>query len=197
MLSTKKQQENSRYFSYPHDGWQDLFIGFGILLAGLFIKSEMVWMAAIFIPVFLPSWQKARNRFLDRRIGDTEFTPKQQAQSQKAVLTTMIMLGLLVFAGLAVFFIFTMTSSAVNAWMRQYFLIVLGAIFGGVWIYSAIFLKIKRFYLYGLLTFALLAASQFVNMEFWLALSILGAMITIFGTVILIRFIQDHPILED
>ena len=196
MFSTRKQQENAQYITYYKDGWQDLFIGFGILLAGLFIKTEMAWMPAIFIPIFLPGWQKARNRFLNRRIGSTEFSSHQQIRSQKAIYSTMILLGLLVLVGLAVFYVFATTSSTVNAWLRQYFLIVLGCIFGGSWVYAANMLKLNRFYLYGLLTTVLLAASQFINIDFWQTLTTLGALITVCGSVVLIRFLQEHPIME-
>jgi hypothetical protein len=185
-----------RYFVYHQDGWQDLFIGLAILMAGAFIIGDLSWMPAIFIPVLLPAGQNARKRFLDRRLDLQDLPIRQASDGQKAIYSTTIVLGLLVLAGVGAFFIFAQTSSQALTWMRQYFMLVLGTLFGSVWLYFAYLLRLPRFGLYGLLTFILLAGVQYTGLSFGLALIALGAAIALVGLFILIRFMQQHPVLN-
>lgn len=189
---TSNKIEN-RISTYHNDGLMDLFIGFAIFFAGLFLWTEMVWMAAIFIPVFLPSFQAARKRFLEPRIGKLPQSSQQQAQNQKALHWVTLLLGVLFLAGIGMFFAYGVMSGPLNDWLRNYFLLVIGAIFASVWLFAAAMLKINRFYLYGAFTFSTLAAAQFTLLPFWVALAILGGLIILVGTIILIRFMLQHP----
>jgi hypothetical protein len=193
-LTTNKLE--NKYTLYHKDGLMDIFIGLGVIFAGLFIWTELVWMAAIFIPVFLPSFQAARKRFLQTRIGELEDNQQQVAQAQKLILSITLLLGLLFLAGIGVFLAFDFMSGAVSEWLRQYFLLILGAIFGGVWVFAGWMLKIMRFYLYGAFTFVFLGVAQFLVLPFWLALVMLGGMIVLVGLMVLIRFCQQYPITE-
>lgn len=182
--------------SYHKDGLMDIFIGLGILFAGLFLWTGMVWMAAIFVPIFLPSFQAARKRFVERRIGDLGVDSQQQAQSQKMMFSIILLLGVLMLAGVGMFFTFGLLSGPVSEWLRQYFLLAIGLIFAGVWIFAGAMLKINRFYLYAFLTFAALAIAQFTALPFWLGLIILGGAVALVGLLVLIRFLQQHPLVE-
>lgn len=187
---------DNRIFSHYDDGLMDLFIGFAIFFAGLFLWTEMVWMAAIFIPVFLPSFQAARKRFLEPRIGELPQSSQQQAQNQKILLSVTLLLGVLLLGGIGMFFAFGFMTGSFNDWLRQYFLLILGSVFASVWLFAAAMLKIKRFYLYAVFTFATLAAAQFTALPFWIVLAILGGLIVLSGIIILIRFIQQNPIID-
>jgi hypothetical protein len=196
MLSTQSEKMDPRYFVYHRDGWQDLFIGLGILMAGAFVFGDLAWMPAIFIPVLLPTWQAARKRFLDRRLNPEEIPPQDAARGKQAIFYTTILLGLLVLAGLGAFFLFARTSNQGMTWMRQYFMLLLGGLFGGTWLYFAFTLRLPRFGFYGLLTFGILTAVQFTGLHFGLALITLGAAILLTGLFVLVRFMQEHPVLE-
>lgn len=196
MLSTQSERMDPRYTAYHRDGWQDLFIGMGILMAGAFVFGDLAWMPAIFIPVLLLPMQAARKRFLDRRLDPDELSPDQGAMGQQVILTTSLLLGLLVLAGLGAFYLFTRASDPTLAWMRQYFMLVLGVLFGSVWVLFAWLLRLPRFGFYGLLTCALLVGVQYTGLHFGLALIALGATILVTGLFILLRFIQEHPVLE-
>lgn len=196
MLSTQSERMDPRYFAYHRDGWQDLFIGMGILMAGAFIFGDLAWMPAIFIPVLLPSCQASRKRFLDRRLDPQELQPNHGARGQRAILTTSVLLGLLVLAGFGAFYLFAQSSNSDLAWMRQYIMLLLGGLFGGMWLLFAWLLHLPRFGLYGLLTLGLLVAVQFSGLHFGLALIALGSAILLTGLFILLRFIREHPVLE-
>jgi hypothetical protein len=194
MSTLTSNDTKSRYIFYHKDGLLDLFIGFAIFFAGLFLWTEMVWMAGIFIPVFLPSFQSARQRFLQPRIDKPSYSPRQQAQTQKLFFfMALLSLGMLL-AGIGMLFVFGLMSGSANDWIRQYFLFTIGIIFAGAWIFAGAMLKINRFYLYAAFTFGTLSFAQFTVLPFWVALAILGGSICLVGLMVLIRFVQLYPI---
>ncbi len=194
MSTSKFKYTKNRIFLSHNDGLIDLFIGFAILFAGLFLWTEMVWMAGIFVPVLLPSFQAAQKRFLEPRIGELSQNYQQQVQSQKVVFSITLLLGVLLLGGVGMFFAFGFTTGPFNNWLRQYFLLIIGVIFSSVWLFAAAMQKINRFYLYAAFTFMALATAQFTALPFWIALVVLGGLIASVGLLILIRFIEQHPV---
>jgi hypothetical protein len=193
MSTITSNKIDNQLVSYYEDGLMDLFIGFAIFFAGLFLWVEMVWMAGIFIPVLLPSFQAARKRFLEPRIGELPHNSQQQVQAQRILLMTTLLLGVFLLAGIGMFYAYGELSGPLNDWLRPNFLLVLGIIFACVWLLAAAMLKINRFYVYAVFTFAALALSQYTAFPFWTALVILGGVIILSGVILLIRFIQQHP----
>jgi hypothetical protein len=191
-LTTNKL--NNRYVFYHKDGLMDLFIGLAIFFAGLFLWTEMVWMAGIFIPVFLPSLQTARKRFLQTRIGNLDRNPRQQAQTQNVLLYATLVLGGLLLALIGILFAFGFMSGLVNEWLRQYFLLMIGIIFTCMWIFAGAMLRIMRFYLYAAFTFGALSLAQLAVIPFWMSLTALGGLIGIVGLIVLIQFMIQHPV---
>jgi len=184
----------SRYILYHKDGLLDLFIGFAIFFAGLSLWTEMVWMAGIFIPVFLPSFQAARKRFLQSRISKPSYSLQQQAQTQKLFFfMALFSLGLLL-AGIGMLFAFGLMSGPVNDWLRQYFLFAIGILFAGVWIFAGAMLKVNRFYLYAVFTFISLGIAQYTGFPLWIALTTLGGLICLVGLIVFVRFLQLQPV---
>ena len=121
---------------------------------------------------------------------------KQQVQNQKVLLYATLLLGILLLGGIGVFFVFDLLSGPVSEWIRQYFLLAIGMIFASVWTFAGAMLRIQRFYLYAVFTLLALAAAQFTALPFWLALATLGGMVAFVGLLVLIRFLQQHPIKE-
>ena len=156
--------------------------------------TEMIWMAGIFIPVLLPSFQVARKRFLEPRIGSLPIDPRQQAQAQKILLITTLLLGVLFLAGIGMFYAYGELSGPLNNWLRPNFLLVLGIVFAGMWLFAGVMLKLNRFYLYALFTFGSLALAQFTALPLWTAFVILGGLIILAGSIMLLRFLRQHPV---
>ena len=195
-MVTMSRNKEHRYAPYHKDGLVDIFIGLGIIFAGLFLWKDLVWLAAISIPVFWPSFQAARVRLLQSRIGKLEYNSQQEAQAQKFVFSATLVLGLLFLAGIGMFFAFDFMSGMLNDLLRRYFLVVLGMIFGSVWVLAGAMLKIARFHLHGVFTFAVLCIAQFAALPFWLALIAVGGLIMFSGFLILIRFLRENPKIE-
>ena len=185
---------NAPLIAYQEDGLVDIFIGLGIFCAGLFIRTELAWMVAIFVPTFLPAFQAARKRYLKPRMNESDHGTQQQVQSQKNVLFITFMLGLLLFAGLAMFYGFGMLTGPVNDWIRHYFLLILGGVFASVWGLAAIIMKQRRYFLHALATLVPMVVAHYTNLPFWMALSLIGGLILLVGLGVFIHFLQTNPI---
>jgi hypothetical protein len=196
-MNNTKLETDRRYFLEYRDGMVDIFIGLGILFAGLFLVSDMPWMAGIFIPLFLPSWKAARERLHRRRSLLLENDPFSRAQGQKVLLSITLLIGTLVLVGIGALLAPGLLSVPAMEWLRAYFLVGLGGIFAIVWAIAALVLKVSRFNLYAIFTFVLLAMAQFTNLPFWASLAIAGGSIMLAGMVVLLRFIQEHPLLGE
>ena len=191
-LATKKAENDFTF--YQNDGLVDIYIGLGILFAGIFLWAEKFWMAGIFIPVLLPSFQVIRKQVLEPRIGFSFPTSTQQANNHKVNQHLKLLLGILVVFGISILFVFIFLSLSEIDWFRRNYLLVIGMIFSSTWIIAGVMLNIWRYYLYGVLSFVAMVAAQFANLPFWIALAILGGMIAFIGVLILIRFLQQNPI---
>ncbi|MFC1996434.1 hypothetical protein ACFLXI_02355 [Chloroflexota bacterium] len=196
MSTLASNKSESQYVLYNKDGLLDIFIGLGIFFAGLFLWTEMVWMAGVFIPIFLPSFKAARKRFLLSRIGSLDQDQQQQGQAQKLIFSGALLLGVILLVGIGLFFAFGFMSGAVNEWLRQYFLLIIGIIFATVWVFAGVLLRINRYYLYAVFTIIAMFVAQFTAIPFWSTLAVLGGLITLVGLFILIRFLQQNPAMK-
>jgi uncharacterized membrane protein YqgA involved in biofilm formation len=195
MVTAKREMDNRTSLNH-NDGLVDIFVGFSILVGGLYIWADMVWMAGVFIPVFLPGWKAARQRLNRRRGGELVQDSFVQAQSQKVFLYITLLMGVLLLGGLGLFFAFAFMSGTAVEWLRSYFLLILGAIFASVWGIAALMLRANRFFLYALFTFLPLAIAQYTTLPFWAALTITGGLVLLFGLGVYLNFLQEHPIIE-
>lgn len=195
MSTISARETNNPYASYYKDGLTDVFLGFALMFVGLFIWLDTVWMGAIFIPVFLPSFQAARKRFLAPRLGDLGAEPQVSAKNQKATLMLTLLLGLLMLAGVGTFFLFNV-SEAFSTWMQSYFLLILGGVCASMWVMAAVMLKLKHFYLHAVVTFVAFSAVQLTVLPFGAAFLILGGGVALVGLLIVIRFMQQYPVMD-
>lgn len=190
MINHLSMKSEKPFSSFSEDGMVDIFIGLGIFFAGCFLWAEMVWMIAILIPAFLPSFQSIRKRFLEPRIGNLVSNINQYVINQKITLYVSLIMGILVLIGFWVFFTFELGSFPV---IRQNILLVLGMIFAGLWIFAGTMLKILRFFLYAALTLVVMVAAQYEIIPFWVTFVILGWGIAIAGLLVLIKFLKQYP----
>jgi len=195
-MSGVSQEFENKFLLYPKDGLVDIFIGVGIMVAGLFMWAEMPWIVGAFIPILLPPFKKSRAQFLYRRIGNLRDEYYGQTQQQKALGYITVLMGALVLVGIGIFFAFSKISGEVNEWLPSNFQLVLGGIFCNVWVVCGVILKRHRFHVYGLLTFTLLASNQLTLFPFWIALVALGGIIALAGLVILLKIHHNYPIVN-
>lgn len=193
-MTTVTDYELSRkYFFYHKDGLLDIFAGLGILLAGAGMLAGMFWLAGAWVAVFVPTWVSARKSITYRRASDVEEVPEQNSRYS---LPFALFMGVLILFAL-VGFTFLMWFDAFPAFrelLSNSLLLVIGA---GMALFLAIVaasMRLPRYYAYAGLAVLVFAAGQVLGWEFWVPLMVVGGLIALLGMLILIRFIQQHPI---
>ncbi len=196
-----KLQDNERlrsfYMAYVDDGILDIFVGWIFFFAGLMILTDMIWLAGIYVALFIPVMWSAKEHITIPRLGRDELLAisRQKAfNSKTAAIVGLVLLG--VISALATF---TGLGYLAASNVRQVILVVAAGLIGAVllagFVTAARNYQAPRWYIYGALLafFALLAYLFSIGLP-WL-LMVLGAVISLTGTFYLARFIRDHAIL--
>lgn len=192
---SSKEREQGAYASHM-DGLLDLLVGLAVALGGL--SMLLYWdvpFAAVWLVVWLPVWMSARKSIAARRMADVEASKEQYASMMRAGAFVVGILIVAVFAGMAV--LWGRSSGSVPAWflagLREYLMVVLG-LFGVLVIAVAGWLSgLNRLYAYAALTAVVFAGGYLLNAPIALAVTVVGSIITLWGAVMLIRFVRTHP----
>ena len=91
----------SLYMAYVDDGILDIIVGWIIFLAGLMLFTEMVWMAGVYVAIFIPVLWSAKEQITIPRLRKEELRPISSQKSFNA--TTAVILCLVLMAVLGVF----------------------------------------------------------------------------------------------
>ena len=186
-----KNIEKTTFISYHEDGLVDIGLGFVVLMFGITIFADIFWIGAMAAVLYLPFYTLAKRSITDPRIGYVKFGPHS-----KSALSIMIflLLGITFFATGFTFFIwFDIIPSSVFEFIELNFLIILAIIGGLICTFMAFTSKIKRFYLYSVIIFAVFSVSQLLLIPLNFSLIFLGCIILLVGFITLILFIRRYP----
>jgi hypothetical protein len=189
-----KNLERKAYLSYHQDGILDFFIGFNILLFGLWILADMVYLAGAFVAISTPIYAQMKKQITIPRLGYVKFAPSRTAKSQKTIL-------LLVIAGFLAFipgvFLFVTTDMGIQApiqFLIDYGMIVIG-VAGMVLITAVAYLtELRRLNAYAVLFLVLFMSGHFLSYPFAYYLIALGTAILVSGAYMLINFQRRYPL---
>jgi hypothetical protein len=189
-----KNLERKAYLSYHQDGILDFFIGFNILLFGLWILADMVYLAGAFVAISTPIYAQMKKQITMPRLGYVKFAPSRTAKSQKTIL-------LLVIAGFLAFipgvFLFVTTDMGIQApiqFLIDYGMIVIG-VAGMVLITAVAYLtELRRLNAYAVLFLVLFMSGHFLSYPFAYYLIALGTTILVSGAYLLINFQRRYPL---
>jgi len=198
-MNNKNQTPGMQISQIAHfhkDGLIDIFAGLSIALYGAAIFADMIWMGGVSVAIFLPLWISSRQSITFRRVSHLEATNAQKARIQQLLSMSMLLLGVFALAGVFALRSFEYLNGPNGAWLRENFLLILGAIFAIFWVATGLVLSQPRMHFYGLLTLLAMAAGRFEWIEFPWALLILGGLVTLGGGLTLIRFLQAYPLPE-
>jgi len=82
-----------------------------------------------------------------------------------------------------------------GAWIQRYHMIPLSAmLFGLPALAAAIFLGLRRFYLYVFLAVSLPAIGAWLNIETYIPIVTTGLIILVFGVILLTNFLKKYPL---
>lgn len=189
-----KNLERKAYLSYHEDGILDLFIGFNILLFGLCIFADMVYLAGAFAAISTPIYAQMKKQITIPRLGYVKFAPSRMAKSQKTILLLVIAGFLAFIPGVLLFITTDMGIQAPIQFLIDYGMIVIG-VTGMVLITTVAYLtELRRLNAYGILFLVLFVAGQFLSFPFAYYLIALATIILVSGAYLLIRFQQAYPL---
>jgi hypothetical protein len=174
------------YMSYFQDGLWDILLGIFLIGWGLMVTFDFVAVMGGFWLVFYMFVLGLKRWLVYPRAGYIKI-PEARRQQIK-----MVLLGSVVFlAGVAMIPIFIIDSRP--AWFSEYFMLILGGMFTLVIIFLAVWWQVYRWYAYAAMVLLTFMSHQWLDTELNLSFFVPGGIVTVFGLVLLIRFIRKYP----
>jgi hypothetical protein len=195
-MSTSKEFDALKlkvYLAYHRDGILDLVVGTILLGFSIFMPTGNVVFLAVG-PIFATQYVLMKQRITIPRFGYVRFVSERKAMTQSWIL-----LGVGVFVTFVVFvlniFLSNRPSSPeMQAWIQQYHMVPLSTLlFGLPALFAAVFLGLKRFYLYALLTVSLPILGAWLNIETFIPILVTGLVILAYGIGLLSSFMKQYP----
>ena len=196
-----KLQNNKRlrslYMAYVDDGILDIFVGWIIFFAGLMLFTEMVWMAGVYVAIFIPVLWSAKEQITLPRLRKEELRPISTQKSFNT--TTAVIISLILMAVLGLLVVVLLFGGRPGSILMDLFLIIAAGVIGlalvAGFVAAARSYRAPRWYAYGpmVVLFALLAYLTGIGLS-W-PLMALGAIISLMGVIYLARFLRSHSIL--
>jgi len=196
-MSTTKEFDTLKrkvYLAYHQDGILDLVAGSVVLGFGTFMPTDNIafLMAGWFVMmmyVFL------KNRITVPRFGYVRIDSEKKALMKSWISVGIGVLVLLLFFLLPIFLRRNPTSPETEALLRRYHMVPLSTmLFGLPALGAAIFLGLKRFYLYALLAAGLPLLGAMLNVDTYIPIVTTGAVIVAYGAFLLINFLKKYPL---
>jgi hypothetical protein len=194
MTTIEQAHAEISYADTHQDGLLDIFIGLCVLLAGVYILTELVYMAGIIPALFLPIWGPARKKTL-QRLGLREMPNSQKSKTRLMLLFTLFLGLLTLSAGLGLYLVLSIDSLPPQwvGWIGEHFLFGLGVLGAAMLVFSGWMTGIRRLYVYAALLLSFLVVGAALGIEVPLALIALGVVILVCGLFIYWSFIRRYP----
>jgi len=196
-MSTKKDFNTLKqkvFLAYHQDGILDLaagtvVFGFGLnMLTGNIVFLMMGWMAMM-LYFLMKQW------ITIPRFGYVRFESKDKTAAKGFVSVGIGVLVLFFFVALKFFIDRQPSSPEMQALIQRYHMVPLsGMLFGLPALAAALYLGLKRFYLYALLAIGLPALGALVEIETYIPIVATGLTILAFGAVLLTAFLRKYPL---
>ena len=196
-MSTKKDFNSLKqkvFLAYHQDGILDLvagtvIFGFGLnMLTGNIVFLMVGWLAMMM-------YMLVKQRITVPRFGYVRFESTNKTAAKGMVSVGIGVLVLFFFVALKFFIDRQPSSPDMQAWIQRYHMVPLsGMLFGMPALAAAIFLGLKRFYLYALLAVGLPALGAWVEIETYIPIVTTGLVMLAIGTVLLANFLKKYPL---
>jgi hypothetical protein len=191
-----KEIERKAFLTYHKDGILDIYLGFSIItLSFLFLAEARTMMGAfsgilVLFPIF---YRESKKSYTFPRLGYVKFSGKK-GRSRNSFLILFGLLTLSLIGGLGAFYLGNIGDylwvEAVKAnwfWFLSLLSLGLFMLFGYI-------TDLRRLYYYGLVSFILFASGNYIPIDgFWLIL-ILGGVVMATGLILLQRFVHEYPL---
>ena len=196
-MSTTKEFDSLKrkvYLAYHQDGILDLVVGSVVLGFGLnMLTGNIVFLMFGWLAMML--YFLIKQRITVPRFGYVRFESEKKTVQKAWISIGIGVLFVAFFLTLNIFVSRKPTSPEMQAWIQRYHMVPLSAmLFGLPTLAAAIFLGLKRFYLYALLAVGLPAIGAWLNIETYIPIVTTGAAIIAFGAILLVNFLKKYPL---
>ena len=182
-----KAMERKLYWSYHNDGFTDMALGVTFLWFGLMILTDNPGLSGI-IGVWIVILALVKKQILAPRIGRVQFSPSRKKNEFLLGLAG-VLLGLVAF----MLFSFSGSGSTFSEMIRHYYPLILGVFLALLPVTVGFMTGLRRFYGYGALLFIVFAIEQWYPGHLGWSLFSYGALCTLSGLLLLVRFLKQHP----
>lgn len=191
--STLAELEKATYRSRWRDGLMDLLGGVGVILVGVSWRLDMAWATGMAVPILLVIWLGLRRSIVEPRIGRVTFTRARQEKEKKGNLGILLLgLGLLLLAVVAQAF-FSRSAGGMTAWARDWAAAIPVTLLAIMAIMVSTLTGLTRFWGYAALLFAIGTITTPLGVEPPGQMLLSGAVITLVGLIIFLRFLSSSP----
>jgi len=182
------------YLAYHQDGILDLVAGSVVLGFGLnMLTDNIVFLMIGWLAMML--YVLIKQRITVPRFGFVRFESQKKTVQKAWVSVGIGVLFVAFFLTLNIFVSRQPASPETRAWIQRYHMIPLSAmLFGLPTLAAALFLGLKRFYLYTLLAVGLPLLGALLNIETYIPILTTGAIMVVFGVFLLVNFLQKYPL---
>jgi hypothetical protein len=196
-MSTTKDFDTLKrkvYLAYHQDGILDLSAAMVLLGFGAFMATK----SGVFLSVgaiFAAQYVLMKHYITIPRFGYVRFETQQKTFMRFGFLIGLGMLVLVLALVINILLSNRPSSPEIQTWMHQYHMVPISALlFGLPALVAAVFLGLKRFYLYALLALGLPALGAWLNIETFIPILTTGFIVLAFGIGLLSSFLNQHPV---
>jgi hypothetical protein len=194
-FDSQAERSESQAMLYQGDGLLDILIGLGILIFGLTITFDMVYLGGAYIAILAAIMPALKRGITAPRMQFVDDAPAPEARRRGVRFGLLVLLGLgvLVFLGLLLFW----RADAIPAWLiagiGDYGLLLAGVALVALLVVTGWATGKGRFVAYAALAALASAAGHWLGIGFWLYAVLVGASVTLGGIAVLVRFVRKYP----
>ncbi len=185
------------YLAYHQDGILDLVAGSVVLGFGTFMLTDnIIFLMAGWLVMMLYVFLK--QRITVPRFGYVRFNPEKKSLVQGSISVGIGVLVVFLFFVLNIFVSRDPASPEMQVLIRRFHMVPLSTmLFALPAMVAAIFLGLKRFYLYALLAVGLPTLGALLNIETYIPILTAGLIMLTFGAILLVNFLKNNPLSEE
>ena len=190
-----KEIERQVYLFFSEDGLADLALGLMIFGFGIFLMVDLPALVGLLGLFPFLVWYLGKQSLVIPRIGSIQ--PNQEMKKQ--FVGFFINLCLI---GLGVFVLYLLNRGSGQTFLSLHPLMIFGFVLALAISSLGMILKTSRFYFYGLLVFASMAAGEFLSSSitavdpYLVAVISAGGIILLVGFITLVRFLKKYPVVS-
>ena len=184
------------FLSYHQDGILDLVIGLCILGFGFSMNMEssayiiLSWLGLI---LYAP----LKSAITIPRIGFVQFDNASKRRNRLLAMLGVALATFVLFLGLFVFLRSDNFSAGIDAWFRQYYLLVLSFFPAIIFAGAALWTGVYRLLVHALLIVGIIFAGIQLNIHEPYFVMFLGGIIFLIGLWLLIRFVRRYAVQKE